>query len=341
MIVEPYIDNECQFVPVDANLEEVRSHLTRHRFLVVTGPNTDPVGLITFNDLSVGATSVSGCLYQKPFVAPGQKVIDIANLMQKNDFEILPVKENGKFLGVIKSKDLLYALAKEVKKHQLLFQHVAHDLRNPIGDVLGIFTLLKDSVTDQDSLEIIGYGHESCSQAIAMLDELLTIEKKKHHQSGFQIIELSRFVPKCIQLLKGTVSLKNICFQSALSPDEFFAKIEPNHFQRVLHNILSNAVKFSPVNGSISITSEVIVAESDKPKWRLAIRDQGIGIPFEIQGFVFDQFSSAQRKGTAGEKATGLGLYFAKKTMEQHGGRIWFESVENHGTTFFIELPSY
>jgi two-component system sensor histidine kinase VicK len=61
----------------------------------------------------------------------------------------------------------------------------------------------------------------------------------------------------------------------------------------------------------------------------------------QIQGFVFDQFSEAHRPGTEGETPTGLGLYFAKKTFEQNGGRIWFVSVKNKGTTFFIELPSY
>ncbi len=210
-----------------------------------------------------------------------------------------------------------------------------------MGNIAGILTLLKETLTDPENLEIIGYGHESCSQAMDMLNELLLIEKKENHQGGFQIIELSHFIPKCINLLKGTLSIKNISFQCNLSPLEFFAKIDQNHFQRVLHNILSNAVKFSPKNGLIKISSEIITTAFSKPKWLLTIQDNGIGISFEIQGFVFDQFSVAQRPGTDGEASTGLGLYFAKKTIEEHGGRIWFESLENKGTTFLIELPSY
>ncbi|MCO5946761.1 sensor histidine kinase [Mucilaginibacter flavidus] len=107
-----------------------------------------------------------------------------------------------------------------------------------------------------------------------------------------------------------------------------------------MHNILSNAVKFSPKNGLINISSKIIKSGFNKPKWLLAIKDDGIGIPFEIQGFVFDQFTQAQLPGTEGETPTGLGLYFAKKTMEQHGGRIWFESVENKGPLFLLNcLP--
>lgn len=108
-----------------------------------------------------------------------------------------------------------------------------------------------------------------------------------------------------------------------------------------MHNILSNTVRFSPKNGLIKISSEIITTAFSKPKRLFAIQDNGIGIPFEIQGFVFDQFSVAQGLGTDGEASTGLGLYFAKKTIEEHVGRIWFESIENKGTTFFIELPSY
>ena len=341
MIIQPYIETECQVVALNDEIEQIRARLNLCGFLIVLDINSNPVGLITCHDLPGGAITVRDCRYLKPFVDPGQKIIDIANLMQKNGFEILPVKENDRLIGVIRSKDLLYALAKEVKKYRLLFQHVTHDLRNPIGNISGILTLLKETLTDPENLEIVEYGHESCNQAIDMLNELLTIEKKENHQSGFQIIELSHFIPKCINLLQGTISIKNISFQCNLSPLEFYAKIDQNHFQRVLHNILSNAVKFSPKNGLISISSQIVKSESSKPKWRLTIKDDGIGIPFEIQGFVFDQFTQAQRPGTAGETPTGLGLYFAKKTIEQHGGGIWFESVENEGTTFFIELPSY
>ncbi|HEK20695.1 sensor histidine kinase [Mucilaginibacter sp.] len=341
MTIQPYIETECQVVSLQDEVEQSRARLNRCEFLIVLDICSVPVGLITCHDIPGDAITVGDCEYLKPFVAPGQKIIDIANLMQKNGFQMLPVKENDKFIGVIRSQDLLYALAKEVKKYQLLFQHVIHDLRNPVGNISGILTLLKETLTDPENLEIVGFGHESCNQALEMLNELLMIEKKENHQNGFGIIELSHFIPKCINLLKGTISIKNISFQCNLSPLEFFAKIDQNHFQRVLHNILSNAVKFSPKNGLITISSEIVKSEFSKPKWLLAIKDDGIGIPFEIQGFVFDQFSEAQRPGTEGETPTGLGLYFAKKIIELHGGRIWFESVENKGTTFFIELPSY
>ena len=66
-----------------------------------------------------------------------------------------------------------------------------------------------------------------------------------------------------------------------------------------------------------------------------------VGIPYEMQPFIFDHFTIAQQQGTSGEPSTGLGLYFSRKTVELHEGRIWFESDVVTGTTFFIELPKY
>ncbi|RYE55203.1 MAG: HAMP domain-containing histidine kinase [Sphingobacteriales bacterium] len=60
-----------------------------------------------------------------------------------------------------------------------------------------------------------------------------------------------------------------------------------------------------------------------------------------MKAFIFDHFTTAQRKGTVGEASTGLGLFFARETVELHGGTIWFESQVGTGTTFFIELPQY
>ncbi|HEK21260.1 MAG: hypothetical protein C0154_14925 [Mucilaginibacter sp.] len=97
-------------------------------------------------------------------------------------------------------------------------------MRNPVGNIAGILTLLKETLTDPENLEIIGYGHESCNQAMDMLNELLLIEKKGNHQGGFQIIELSHFIPKCINLLKGTLSIKNISFSVIYSRLNFSRK---------------------------------------------------------------------------------------------------------------------
>ena len=97
--------------------------------------------------------------------------------------------------------------------------------------------------------------------------------------------------------------------------------------------LLVNAIKFSRANATIRVT----VSESEK-EVTIAIHDEGIGIPPAIAKQVFDPFTSAKRKGTAGEQTYGLGLYICKQIVEAHGGQIWFESEEEKGSTFFIRL---
>jgi two-component system sensor histidine kinase VicK len=169
-----------------------------------------------------------------------------------------------------------------------------------------------------------------------MLNELLDIEKKDNNSTGLRITEISQFIINCVDDLKSVLIPKKLSLDRCLTTIDFFAKINQPHFRRVLHNILSNAVKFSHLCGRITITSEI-----QNNSFILSVKDEGVGIPFDLQGLIFEHFTPAQRQGTAGEKSTGLGLYFARETIEQHGGRIWFESAENKGTTFFIEIPAY
>ncbi|MBK7427455.1 MAG: ATP-binding protein [Saprospiraceae bacterium] len=104
----------------------------------------------------------------------------------------------------------------------------------------------------------------------------------------------------------------------------------------MFNNLIANAIKFSPENSEIQI--------SLKKSGQTAIckiKDQGIGIPEEIKHQIFDLFTEAKRSGTSGEQSFGLGLAISKQIIESHQGKIWFESEEDEGTTFFIELPLY
>jgi signal transduction histidine kinase len=292
--------------------------------------------LLTYSDIIAGARTAGECPYNKAFVSPQETLFEVVNLMKRTGHERLLVKENGNAVGVIRLSAIVFPFAETVKKYQLLFQHVAHDLRNPIGNIIGIFSLLEQSLVKAENIELLNYGREAGKQTLDMLNELLDIEKKDNDSSGFRITEASQFIARCVEQLRGVLIQKKASLETDLTTVEFFAKLNQAHFQRVLHNIISNAVKFSHPDGHIKISSAV-----KNNKIRLSIIDNGIGIPYELQGFIFDRFTAAQRKGTAGEKSTGLGLFFAKETIELHGGRIWFESTEGVGTTFFIEIPRY
>ena len=125
---------------------------------------------------------------------------------------------------------------------------------------------------------------------------------------------------------------KNFVFIS--SNDSMYMEVDDMKFLQVINNLFSNAIKFKPDNGTITLT-----VEERENTILFILADTGIGIPEEFQAVLFDKFSKARRPGLRGEESTGLGMSIIKTLVGWHGGNIWFESAVNKGTTFYIELP--
>ena len=118
-----------------------------------------------------------------------------------------------------------------------------------------------------------------------------------------------------------------------ISNENFYSGIHKSKFKRAVNNILTNAIKFTPANGYIGLSTS-----QSEHELLIKIKDSGIGIPLSTQPYVFNKLTKAKRTGTDGEKSIGLGLYITKQIIEFHDGQLWFESDEKSGTTFFIKL---
>jgi signal transduction histidine kinase len=103
---------------------------------------------------------------------------------------------------------------------------------------------------------------------------------------------------------------------------------------RLLSNLITNALKFSAVNTEINIAVAL-----KNGKAMISVADKGMGIREADKPFIFEAFTNARKKGTSGESSYGLGLSICKQIAEAYSGRIWFESEEGKGSTFYIELP--
>ncbi len=100
-------------------------------------------------------------------------------------------------------------------------------------------------------------------------------------------------------------------------------------------NLINNAIKFSPDGAHIEVE-----LKRQNGNVRVAVKDQGIGIPPSMQGKIFSQTTEVKRKGTRGEASFGFGLSISKQIIEAHDGIIWFETEEGKGTTFYIEMKA-
>ncbi|MGN6639923.1 MAG: sensor histidine kinase [Mucilaginibacter sp.] len=210
---------------------------------------------------------------------------------------------------------------------------VAHDLRNPIGAIETLTMMMEMEDVDKDTRENLEMIKASCVKARGIIADLLDAANNENiNVIETQRTELNHFIKGIISEWKIQKNAKNITLIS--SKEQLFAEINAEKFQRVMDNLITNALKFSKENNKIDIYL------SGKNGWAtLEVRDYGLGIPADMLPFIFERFSKARRPGLRGEQSTGLGLSISKQIIENHHGNISVISEEKKGSTFKIKIP--
>jgi two-component system sensor histidine kinase VicK len=176
---------------------------------------------------------------------------------------------------------------------------------------------------------------DSCDKAYTIINDLLLIGEIELGKKSLdkQTIELESFLEPLLRSFQLAAKEKNISIRVDFPQEPVYAPINKDKFIRVVENLVSNAIKFTNVGGQVTVG-----LKRESQRVVLQVSDTGIGIPEALQSSVFNKFTKANRQGTEGEATTGLGLYIVKQIVDLHEGRIWLESKENQGTSFYIEL---
>ena len=145
-------------------------------------------------------------------------------------------------------------------------------------------------------------------------------------------INVKQIVDDNIQLMES-ITTKQVRLVSHIDSD-VIAFADSNTFNLVMRNLITNAIKFTEEGGEIEIG-----AKEKGTDWLIYIKDSGIGMSKEVIEILFDKTAPYTTRGTANEKGTGLGLILCKEFVEKNGGKIWVESVEGEGSTFWFTLP--
>ncbi|HVV55183.1 MAG TPA: HAMP domain-containing sensor histidine kinase, partial [Mucilaginibacter sp.] len=211
---------------------------------------------------------------------------------------------------------------------------VAHDLRNPIGaiETIAMMMEMEDDI-DKDTRENIDMIKASCAKARGIITDLLDAANNENiNIIDTQRTEMNHFLKRIISEWKAQKNSKNnIVFIG--SKDQVFAEINGEKFQRVMDNLITNALKFSKNSNKIEIYLSV-----KNEKAVIQVKDYGLGIPPDMLPHIFERFSKARRPGLRGEQSTGLGLSISRQIIENHNGTIDVTSEENKGSTFIIQL---
>ncbi|SKC58168.1 PAS domain-containing sensor histidine kinase [Ohtaekwangia koreensis] len=238
---------------------------------------------------------------------------------------------------VSKSKEHENYIINYGAKKDTLLDTITHNLYGPLNLSQSITRKIQESYSDGKYKELSPYVHlihEITSECIDIVTNFL---REEHQESERIFVKKSRF--DIIERVRATLSKlvetnhdKN--FRLITNLENLYINADSVKFFQTLHNLVSNAIKFTPEGGQIDI-----LLDEAEDSFTICVRDNGIGIPKQLQSTIFNKDAATGRPGLKGEKSIGLGLPIVKNLVELMSGDMWFESEENKGSAFFVKLP--
>lgn len=230
-------------------------------------------------------------------------------------------------------------LAESNRSKDQFFSIISHDLRNPLASMVSFVRILKRDFETLDSDErqtLIDEFEKIVNRTGNLLENLLLWSRS---QTGKITVSPTSFdgkfiIDENIDLHEVSLKTKNITITVSSPKEKHLVYADVNMMTTVVRNLLSNAVKFTPQGGTIETG-----CYTDGPDCVFFVRDSGIGIAPDKIGSLFELGQSYIRTGTASEKGSGLGLVLCKDFVSKNSGRIWVESAEGKGTTFYFTVP--
>ncbi len=221
------------------------------------------------------------------------------------------------------------------------FNIIAHDLKNPFNAIIGFSSLLSEEwneFDDDDKISMINSIKTSSEGAYDLLMNLLEWSRLRVGKIAFEpeFIDYASLIRINFSLLKPNSDKKNIKLVSDGLCDKMIWA-DPNMMKTVIRNLITNAIKFTPEGGVISVEC---YKNPDMPgMMNLSIKDSGVGIPEDEIKNLFSLTDAHSTRGTGGETGTGLGLALCREFIEKNNGKIWAESEPGKGSKFHIAMP--
>jgi signal transduction histidine kinase/CheY-like chemotaxis protein len=265
---------------------------------------------------------------------PEAEIARLAALLQETQKQLdAKVAERTSALQV---SNLELARSSQAKSEFLA--RMSHDLRQPLNAIVGFTDLLlmtEGEPLTQKQRRHLGHVATASRQLLGLINDLRDLSRVESGRMEIhpEPCDVAALLDETLALFRtqtqdGRISL---VLETASPLSRLLA--DRVRVQQVLHNLLSNAFKFTPEGGLITVTAKQVGLELE-----IAVRDTGMGIPPEDQKRIFEAYEQAgSREGQ--QKGVGLGLAIAKRLVELHGGRIWVESAPGQGSTFAFRLP--
>ncbi|EAZ85344.1 cell wall metabolism sensor histidine kinase WalK [Lysinibacillus sp. FSL M8-0216] len=246
-------------------------------------------------------------------------------------------KETGFINGLI---TVLHDITEQEKiemDRREFVSNVSHELRTPLTTMRSYLEALADGAWKDENIAptFLNVTQTETERMIRLVNDLLQLSRmdSSDYELNKDIVLFNSFFNRIIDRFEMSKSDK-VQFARLFPETSFYVEIDTDKVTQVIDNIISNAIKYSPDGGNIRFG---FTGQGDMLK--VMISDDGMGIPKENVGRIFDRFYRVDRARARSMGGTGLGLAIAREMIEAHGGKIWAESEEGQGTTIFFTLP--
>jgi len=227
-------------------------------------------------------------------------------------------------------------LEEKDKLKSRFFANISHEFRTPLTLIIGPIKQLLGNVKDPKDQKLLQLAHRNGQRLLQLINQLLDLSKLEAGKMKLKVKDQNfpALLKGIVMSFESLASRKNIRLHFVSQKDDIPMIVDTDKIEKIFYNLLSNAFKFTPENGEISV---MVTEQSDGIE--IIIRDNGIGIPEERTVHIFDRFYQVDSSETREHEGTGVGLALVKELVELHSGEIKVKSKPEKGTEFTIYLP--
>jgi len=245
-------------------------------------------------------------------------------------------RSNISQMEVIKAENEKSKIALKAKSEFL--STMSHELRTPLTSIKGSIDMVNSGALGGNSTQIksvMNIAQRNCNRLVDLINDILDLQKiesgsMKYH---FQTHNICEIVRDSVQSNQQYADKFGVTLSTYIDSPVLLAHVDQSRLEQVFTNIISNASKFSPPGGGVKVRMKA----SDS-KIRIEFEDEGVGLSENDRDAVFDRFSQIDSSNTRKEGGTGLGMNISKTIIDAHDGNLDYETDQDSGTTFFVEL---
>lgn len=269
-----------------------------------------------------------------------------ASLRQKEEIILDETAQLNLLIEKLSLSESAVKNLEELSKTKTTFiSNMNHELRTPLGSIIGYVEVVRDMTDDKPELGISNYLEvvdRNANMLLSLCDDIFSLSKLDSNLGPLAEIsvDIAQVVEEGIIILQPDREKSNISINLSINTEaSYFVQGDRGQLVQVVVNLLSNSIKFSKVNSHIDIEVAEVKHGDNFDAISITFRDTGIGIPATELGKLFTRFYRAKNAMKKQYPGTGLGLSIVEQIVHLHGGTIRVESVEGEGTTFTVELP--